>query len=255
MIYRIQDEKSFKQSNLENWRSNSKFWLQGKMRHLRDVRGSTSQILAEVLAGYKSTGRPLRLLDVGCGEGWLLRLIRKDGFRVDYVGLDSNEHFINTLSHHYFGNDEVTFLLHDIEEELPKSMIGTFDVVMNLFNFFEVPRLAVAFRNTAAALRHRGTLIIVTIDPIIQLVAITNSLQGLKDALRKYQNHPERLGYDKEIDTAGAKSGRVYKGILYSTATYVDQAKQNGLQLTDYREVVKTANRIPQIYQYVVFRK
>lgn len=253
-VYRIQDAYCFKESNLRNWRLNSDFWLLGTMRHLQDVHDSTSCILAEVLVGHQGIGRP-RLLDVGCGEGWLLRLIREKGFNVDYVGMDFNERFISALARQEVGSDDASFVLHDIEEEFPKALIGSVDVVMNLFNFFEVPRLALGFRNTAAALRRGGSLVILTIDPVIQLVAISNSLQELKDALREYEDRPEGLGYDKRIDAADSESGRIYKGVLYSIATYIELAKQNGLRLIDYREVVRTANRVPQIYQYVIFRK
>jgi SAM-dependent methyltransferase len=254
MVYRIADGASFKQSNLQNWRANTDFWLRGKMRHLRDVYDSTKRILADVLGRRREAGCP-RVLDVGCGEGWLLRLIEEQNFEVEYVGLDFNERFIDALARQHSGNEHVRFILHDVEEGLPKDLVGTVDVVINAFNFFEVPRLSIAFRNVAEALRDDGVLIIVTIDPVIQLVAISNSFQELKEALREYQNHPEELGYDKEIDASNGESERVYKGILYSTATYVDLAKQNGLQLIDYQEVVATANRIPQIYQYIIFGK
>jgi SAM-dependent methyltransferase len=253
MIYRVQRKQEFKEENLRNWRANSKFWMQGKMRHLTDVHDATAQILGGLLTRELSHS-PV-LLDIGCGEGWLLRLIREEHHDVSYIGLDFNKDFIDNLSAQHSGESNIRFVRHDIERNLPEFLIESADIVVNLFNFFEVPDITAAFHNAAAALRSGGVLLVLTIDPIIQLISISKSLEELRESLRQYEECPSEIAYDKPIDVGNGDPGRVYKGILYSAAVYVEKAKAAGLMLTDYRELIKTASRNPQIYQYLLFQK
>jgi SAM-dependent methyltransferase len=253
MIYRIQHDEEFKSENLQNWKMNTHFWLQGRMRHLSDVHDMTGDILG-VLLSRELSHRPV-VLDIGCGEGWLLRLIKEKQYAADYIGLDFNQEFIDTLKVRYSGDENVRFVLHDIEKAIPAALAGTVDIVTNCFNFFEVPDVNKAFHNAAVALRPGGILLVLTIDPIIQLISISKSLEELTEALRQYERCPTDLAYDKEIDIGDGGSGRIYKGILYSAATYVQIGKRAGLKLTDFQELVRTAKRNPQIYQYLLFQK
>jgi|ERR1035437_592680 SAM-dependent methyltransferase len=254
MTYHIKDPAAFKQSNLQNWYNNSEFWLRGTMRHLKDVSHSTAEILGDLLTQIGDGTRPT-LIDFGCGEGWLLRLIEDQGFRVNYVGVDFNEKFIRPLSARYQDRGNVRFALYDLEEELPTQLVSQADIATNVFNLFEIPNISAAVRNVARSLKPGGTLVILTIDPVMQLLAVSETLDDFKASLKEYETYQSELGYDKDIDVGDFKSGRIYKSILYSIATYVELAKANDLRLIDYREVVKTGNFVPQIYQYVVFRK
>ena len=254
MIYRVTDKQAFKDQNLRNWYGNSEFWLQGKMRHLKDVYDTTAEIIREVRAEFPHR-KPLRVVDFGCGEGWLLRLLKEYEIEVDYVGVDFNEKFIDALNERYKGQTGIKFILHDLEEKLPTQLINSADIVTNFFNFFEVPNIEAAFSNVSEAIDEGGVLIILTIDPIMQLLAVSENFDDFLKGLKEYENYQAELGYDKDIDVGDYRSGRIYKSLLYSTATYVELAKKNGLKLFDYREVVKTGNFVPQIYEYILFRK
>lgn len=254
MIYRVTDKKAFKDQNLSNWYQNSEFWLQGKMRHLKDVYHTTAEIIREVMAEFPHRNR-LRLVDFGCGEGWLLRLLKEYEIDVDYVGVDFNAKFVDRLNERYKGQTGIKFILLDLEEKLPTELIRSADIATNFFNFFEIPNLEAGFSNVSEAIADGGVLIILTIDPIMQLLAVSENFDDFLNGLKEYENHQAELGYDKDIDVGDYRSGKIYKSLLYSTATYVDLAKKNGLKLFDYREVVKTGNFVPQIYEYILFRK
>jgi SAM-dependent methyltransferase len=254
MIYRVTDKKAFKDQNLSNWYQNSEFWLQGKMRHLKDVYQTTAEIIREVIAGFPHRNR-LRLVDFGCGEGWLLRLLREYEIDVDYVGVDFNAKFIDALKERYKGQAGIKFILFDLEEKLPNELIKSADIATNFFNFFEIPNLEVAVSNVSETIDEGGILIILTIDPIMQLLAVSETFEDFLNGLKEYENHQTEIGYDKDIDVGDYRSGKIYKSLLYSTATYVELAKKHGLKLFDYREVVKTGNFVPQIYEYILFRK
>lgn len=254
MIYRVKDKKAFKDQNLSNWYENSEFWLQGKMRHLKDIYDTTGMIMREVMMQFPDRNR-LRVVDFGCGEGWLLRLLNESQISVDYVGVDFNARFVNALKERYKDQTGIKFILHDLEEKLPAELINSADIATNFFNFFEIPVLEAAFSNVCQAVDERGVLIVLSIDPIMQLLAVSQGFEDFINGLREYENNQAELGYDKDIDVGDYRSGRIYKSLLYSTATYVDLAKKNDLKLFDYREVVKTGNFVPQIYQYILFKK
>lgn len=253
MIYKICASKVFKSENLQNWRLNSDFWLKGKMRHLNDVYQVMGAILRPMLADKSQHRRTL--LDVGCGEGWLLRLIREKGFDVNYIGVDFNEDFIAALSNQYSGDSRVRFMQWDIEEPVPQPLLDSADIAVNSFNLFEIPNLDVAFCNIAASLKARGTLLVLTIDPIIQLISISDSIEDLREGLREYEQADGQIAYDKVIETNDGNVSHIYKGILYSISQYVQTAKHAGMTLSDCQELVKTAGSNPQIYQFLWFHK
>jgi hypothetical protein len=89
----------------------------------------------------------------------------------------------------------------------------------------------------------------------MQLLAISENQEVFLKGLKEYEANHCTIGYDKDIDVGDFKSGRIYKSILYSMANYVELAKKNGMTLFDYKEVIKTGNFVPQIYQCVLFRK
>lgn len=253
MLYKIKSKKDFKNKNLENWDLNSDFWLEGKMRHLNDVYDFTGKILRETVLNFNAN-RKLKVLDLGSGEGWIFRLIKEYDLNVEYTGVDFNKTFINFNNKRY-GSEGARFIFHDLENEPPAFLQNYADIAINFFNFFEIPEIEKAFHNVSKMIAENGILIVVSIDPIMQLLAVSNTFQEFKDGLIEYEKFQSELGYDKDIDIGDKRSGRIYKSILYSTAKYVELAKQNGLKLFDYKEVIKTGNFVPQIYQYIFFKK
>jgi hypothetical protein len=63
------------------------------------------------------------------------------------------------------------------------------------------------------------------------------------------------MAYDKEIDIGGPHTGRVYKALFYSAPTLIGAARASDLELVSLSEMVRTARRPPQIYQFLEFRK
>lgn len=256
-IYVVKDKAAFKRRNLENWHSNSEFWLQGRMRHLQDVADLTSKelsrLLSEQVAGH-GISEPT-LFDIGCGEGWIYRLVHDKHLRARYVGIDFNDQFISELRARYGESDDHKFYCLDLEIPPPAELIGRADVAVNFFNFFEIPDIDAAFGNVASMMRMNASLLVVNIDPVMQILAVSSDHASFIENLKLYEEQKHELGYDKDIDVGDEPSGRVYKSLLYSTATYVALGRRFGLRIEDYREVIKTGNSVPQIYQFLYFRK
>ncbi len=95
--YEVRNNEDFKKNNLLNWYGNTDFWLQSKMRHLRDVWDFTGDQIQDLMKLCNHKENPC-LIDFGCGEGWILRLILEKELSVNYVGLDFNDKFISHLT-------------------------------------------------------------------------------------------------------------------------------------------------------------
>jgi len=251
MSYRLTDRSAFKAANLENWRTNSAFWLEGRMRHLEDVGDFVRDRILELL-GQREDGL---VLDMGCGDAWVLRRLRERADPIRYCGLDFNEAFITANQERYRSDADASFAVADFELPIPEDLTGCAEVVVNCFNFFELPGLREGFEFAAGALSPGGCLLIVTIDPIMQMLSITTTREQLDELLHVYERDRDLLAYDKEIDVGGEHTGRVYKGLMYSAADFAGAANAVGLSLVGYREVVRTSRRPPQIYQILEFRK
>jgi SAM-dependent methyltransferase len=254
-IYVVDDSDAFKQANLENWHTNSAFWLEGRMRHLKDVAAFTRDELSRLLQLASPAGSRPTLLDFGCGDGWIFRLVHENKLDAHYVGIDFNEDFILELKRRYGDATDHQFHCFDLEKPPPPELVGLADVGVNFFNFFEIPNIEAAFENVASMIRPGGRLMIVSIDPVMQILAVSENHTKFIDNLKLYEKYQHRLGYDKDIDVGDVPSERIYKSLLYSTANYVKLGKQNGLGIEDYKEVVKTGNAVPQIYQFLYFYK
>lgn len=253
-VYEVRNNEEFKKNNLWNWYDNTDFWLQSQMRHLRDVSDFTGTQIQELIKLCANRENPC-LMDFGCGEGWILRLILEKELPLEYIGLDFNDKFIFYLKEKYAGSCNISFECMDFEKEPSVGFISKADIGLNFFNFFEIPNIEAAFRNVAKMLKSNSYLLIVSIDPVMQILSVSKSEEEFRTNLRLYEKYGTRLGYDKDIDVGDLKSNRIYKSLLYSTSTYVELAKQNNMQLVDYKEVVKTANTVPQIYQFIFFHK
>lgn len=254
MIYKVNKTDGFKNKNLLNWYENTEFWLESKMRHLQDVYYFTGEQI-KILANSIKSGKKKTLIDFGCGEGWILRLLQEKEINLNYIGLDFNDKFINHLNAKYKDLENIEFRCVDFENTPPKDLLQKADIGINFFNFFEIPDIESAFANVASMIKSNSYLLLVSIDPIMQILSVSNSEKEFIKNLKLYEKYGTKLGYDKDIDIGDMKSNRVYKSLLYSTATYVKLAKENNLDLFDFKEVVKTGNTVPQIYQFIFFKK
>lgn len=246
------DEESFRKMNYETWHENSEFWLSEKMGHINAVKERTISIIKDLIDPSK---KRQTLVDQGCGDGWIYEAIRASSLPVSYIGLDFNEIFIQYLKNRFASDDEATFIECNLEQKVPSKIKRKADIVVNCFNFFELPSLTKAFNNTENLLNSDGALVIVTIDPISQIRAVSKNQSEYIDNLHHYASSEKRLSYKKTIVVNGRKSDRVYHGILYSVEDYFTLAKSRGFSLADYSEVLDPNLPFPQLYQFLTFVK
>jgi SAM-dependent methyltransferase len=251
LIYILNNKKEFKRKNLENWFAISDLWQAGEMRHIYDLSDHTAKQLKKIIGKQKSKS----IVDIGCGEGWILRLLLKNKLDVKYTGIDFNPLFIENLKKTYEGIKHFKFLNYDIENKPPKSLINSAHLVVNFFNFFEIPKINIAFKNAYSILKKDGILMIVTIDPVMQILAVSKDYNDFRKNLILYQNFKSRLGYDKKIDLGSKETKRIYRGILYSISDYIRLGKELRMTILNYEEIIRVANKVPQIYQQLFLQK
>jgi SAM-dependent methyltransferase len=257
MLEHLRDRMAFKKRNLKSWKRNADFWLHAPLRHFVDTEPFLSKRLPPLFEKFDNV--PPTVIDMGTGSGWALDLLRKLEVNCRFVGLDFNPLFIEHLNSRHKSDSNVTFLLHDLEEELPSDLHGSGDVVFNFFNFFEIANIESAFRNATLMLKPGGRLVMLTIDSYYLMFALVGSLPELKTLLAEYEERKSDGDvpyFFQKIDLGESESSDYeYASVLYSFADYYKEARTNLLNLIDYDEVVKTAKYIPKVYQYFVFEK
>jgi len=242
---------AFRQSNLLNWQRNTDFWLAAKLRHVPHVYPIAATIL---FREAQRVGRRLTVVDIGCGDAWVLRLLKEQRIDYKYVGLDFNESMLEHLRREH-SEAGASFRHVDIELALPEDLAKTGDVVINAFNFFELADMPTAFANTTKAVAPDGGLLVFHIDPLTQLLSLVDSLDEFRAELSAFEQYGSALAYDKLIDLQGGEAQRMYKGILYRFAEYHRLARMHHLQLEDFEEILHARDGRPQLYQVALWRE
>lgn len=102
-----------------------------------------------------NNGNGKRALDIGCGYGYVLEILKEYGY--DVFGIDVSKHAIKKAKEI---NDDATLLVHDVQTPLPFKLkfdlITCFEVLEHLKN----PQLAV--RNYYESLKPGGLLLVST---------------------------------------------------------------------------------------------
>ncbi|TWT43585.1 Trans-aconitate 2-methyltransferase [Thalassoglobus neptunius] len=78
-----------------------------------------------------------RILDLGCGDGHLLKLVLQHCPDAVGVGLDFSPAMLRRAREQWHGDDRVQFVEHDLEQ--PLSELGTFDAVVSSFAIHHCP--------------------------------------------------------------------------------------------------------------------
>ncbi|GAA5511737.1 carboxy-S-adenosyl-L-methionine synthase [Deinococcus carri] len=90
------------------------------------------RVLAELLPGQTR-----RVLDLGCGDGRLLDVVRSRFSQVEGVALDASEPMLEAARTRFAGRPGVRVAWHDLNDPLPD--LGTFDAVVSGFAIHHLP--------------------------------------------------------------------------------------------------------------------
>ena len=79
-----------------------------------------------------------RVLDLGSGDGRLLRMVKRARPDVSALALDFSETMLSRLRTRFAADTSVRVLAHDLEQPLPASL-GTFDAIVSSFAIHHLP--------------------------------------------------------------------------------------------------------------------
>ena len=142
---------------LESWQRNAAAWTDAvREKRIASRTGGTDAAIVDAVLRC----RPASVLDVGCGEGWLTRVLAAHDRRV--TGIDASEALI--ASARALGGATFEAIAYADVAERAVSLGAPFDVAVCNFSLLEED-LAPAFGAIARVLDARGRLIVQTVHP------------------------------------------------------------------------------------------
>jgi 2-polyprenyl-3-methyl-5-hydroxy-6-metoxy-1,4-benzoquinol methylase len=156
---------------IESWQKNAKPWIRAVRNHEIESRSLATDraVVDAVLASS-----PRSVLDVGCGEGWLVRELVRKG--IDCLGIDAIPELIDSARS--AGDGRYRLLSY---QEITAAGIGeVFDTVVCNFSLFGGDSVPTLFRGAPDLLKRPGTMIVQTLHP-----DATTEQQRVRDGWRK----------------------------------------------------------------------
>lgn len=209
----------------ERWEANAQYWVK-IIRERRD-RYRTDLTDGAVLDAIGSCeGR--RVLDAGCGEGYLARTLASQG--ADVTGVDVSQGLIDAASKHPSPDGAATFTCASVED-LPFED-AAFDLVVcnHLFSHLQDP--APALGEFSRVLKSGGRLVLLTLHPCFY---VENSEHGAMNSVPASQYFASR-GIDQRFLVDGLESPSMITSWLRPLEFYAGTLRDCGFVIADLRE-------------------
>lgn len=99
-----------------------------------------------------------RILDLGTGNGRLLRVIKLNRPHVEAVGVDVSPMMLKEARVSFLGNDSVKVIEHDLNDSLLEAELGTFDAVVASLTLHHLThkRKRSIYQEIFSLLNHKG---------------------------------------------------------------------------------------------------
>jgi 2-polyprenyl-3-methyl-5-hydroxy-6-metoxy-1,4-benzoquinol methylase len=140
-----------------SWDANAEAWTD--VVRQGGIASRTLATNAAVLDAVRRLG-PRRVLDVGCGEGWLARALEAEG--VGVVGFDASEALVRAASG---GAGTFVRLDYDALQRDPDILPGPFDAVVCNFSILDAEIVGL-LRALGARLAPAGRMVVQTLHPL-----------------------------------------------------------------------------------------
>lgn len=148
-------EKFSDHAIIESWRKNIVPWVNAiKNNEITSRIEVTNRAVLDAILKH----RPVNLLDIGCGEGWLIREVSRVG--VDCTGMDVLPEFAQ-----YVKNSGGKFKEISYEDFSPGAFNEKFDVIVCNFSLLGKESVEHIIKQSTGSLKTHGTLIIQTVHP------------------------------------------------------------------------------------------
>jgi 2-polyprenyl-3-methyl-5-hydroxy-6-metoxy-1,4-benzoquinol methylase len=143
---------------LESWHRNASPWTTAvRENQIESRRLVTNAAIVDAVVSRS----PRSVLDLGCGEGWLVRTIAERGIKA--IGIDAIPALISQAARSGGGE----FRVASYEEIAAGKLDLTVDVVVANFSLIGKESVEGVLKSVPALLKEGGTLIIQTLHPLI----------------------------------------------------------------------------------------
>lgn len=155
--------KKWKQKKGKEWKKNADFWIKIIRENLDPFRlVVTNKAILKALDREKN----LKILDAGCGEGYLCRILAKKGHRV--FGIDSCSKLIKAAKDLERKKPlGIKYSIDDFRKTNFPSLF--FDVILSHQSIIEIANPRKAFKEFSRILKRRGRLILLFLHPCFEI--------------------------------------------------------------------------------------
>ncbi|MDH5545306.1 MAG: class I SAM-dependent methyltransferase [Gammaproteobacteria bacterium] len=141
---------------LESWRKNVRPWIQAvRGEEIESRTLVTNKAIVDTVLNLK----PLAAFDIGCGEGWLVRLLQSHG--IDALGIDAVPDLIEAAEKEGAGR----FRTLSYDEITPTNIGEKIDVLICNFSLFGKDSVKSIFQSASQLLNQGGSFVIQTLHP------------------------------------------------------------------------------------------
>jgi len=240
--------KSFNELNKQLWKYCWKYWYAKEYTHY-----GIREYLNIEIDKIKNEKKELSILDIGCGSAWAAKYF--SDLYAEYIGIDFNEELIEQLKKDFAGDPKCSFYLHDIEYKEPLSFkSNNFNLILANFILLELADLERFFENAASAQSKGDYLIITGLDPVNEILRVSNSQNELEENLIAYRHSDLPLVLTKEMSFNGEATNFKYLRVLYSIKDILNTALSNSYVLVDLDDKLNLNSDSPKSPLYYALK-
>lgn len=203
--------------------------------YINFLNSKNGKIQTDLLFKYikNNLNKPKKLLDAGCGSGWLLKELKNELPATEIFACDYSNELLNIAKNN---NPELDIQLLDLEENLPyeKNFFDT--IIMNMV-VQDTNNLEKVFQNISQILSNNGELIITIPNPYYSYPIIEWKRSIVRKILRFKPKMLIKKPYNKPLSINREFSNGTIESNFYPLETYIIIAKNNGLIINDYKEI------------------
>jgi 2-polyprenyl-3-methyl-5-hydroxy-6-metoxy-1,4-benzoquinol methylase len=204
-----------------SWRANARAWTRSvREGRIESRRVATDRAILDAVRGLGAR----RLLDVGCGEGWLARELAQEGVTV--VGFDGSRELVVRADQ--AGGGRFHHLTYAGFAENPSRLGDGFDAVVCNFSLLSED-IGPVLRACRAVLAPHGALLVQTVHPVLG-----GSEPPYQDGWR-----------EERFDALGEGFRSAMPWFFRTLATWIRELREAGLQLHECREPLSPTTGVP----------
>lgn len=236
MISILSNTKEFKENNLIAWENSWKYWYKKKYIHS----GVKEYLKKEIYNIQKAKGKKLIVSDIGCGSGWLYEEIKN--ITKKYIGIDFNYELVKQLKKDYIDFKNCSFIKFNLEKNFKTNQ--KCDLAIISLSIVEITNLDHFFINLKNILKKNSTVIIVGLNPVFEVIRVSNNKNELKKNLKMMRSSDSVVYLVKEMNFNSRKTSHLYYRILYSAKDIIKASSKAGFSLIQFDDKINFYSEI-----------